>query len=61
MGFDYSCECFIKGEKRIVILNDIGGLNEIQGQPIDPEKDENFWLLMIFEMEAIKVELFDCD
>ena len=61
MGFDYSSECFIKGEHRIVILIDIGGLHEIQGQPIEPEKDENFWIVMIFEMDPIKVDMFDCD
>ena len=31
MGYDYSSECFIKGEKKIVILLDIGGYGEVNG------------------------------
>ena len=62
MGYDYSSECFIKGEKKIVILLDIGGYGEVNGQLIDPLKDENFKLFIFFEMaEALKVDLFDCD
>ena len=62
MGFDYSSECFIKGDKNIIILNDIGGFGEIQGQPENTKKpDDNFWLLTMFNMEPIKAELFDCD
>ena len=62
MGYDYSSECFIKGEKKIVILLDIGGYGEVNGQLIDPMKDENFKLFIFFEMaEALKVDLFDCD
>ena len=62
MGYDYSSECFIKGEKKIVILLDIGGYGEVNGQLIDPTKDENFKLFIFFEMaEALKVDLFDCD
>ena len=38
---------------------DIGGLRESADHPkID---DENFQLLLIFEMEPIKVEMFDCE
>ena len=40
LGFDYSSECFIKGEKRIVILVDIGGLRESADDP--KKEDENF-------------------
>ena len=61
LGFDYSAECFIKGDKHICILNDIGGLGEINGQQIEAEKDENFQLVTLLEMEPIKCELFDCD
>ena len=62
MGYDYSSECFIKGERKIIILIDIGGYGEINGQPVDPKKDENFKLFIFFEMsEALKVEMFDCD
>ena len=62
MGYDYSSECFIKGEKKIVILLDIGGYGEVNGQLIDPTKDENFKLFIFFEMsEALKVDFFDCD
>ena len=61
MGFDYSSESFIKGDQQICIINDIGGLGTINDQPVDPEKDHNFWLVMIMEMEPIKAELFDCD
>eukprot|EP00356_Strombidium_inclinatum_P012219 CAMPEP_0170503512 /NCGR_PEP_ID=MMETSP0208-20121228/45036_1 /TAXON_ID=197538 /ORGANISM="Strombidium inclinatum, Strain S3" /LENGTH=47 /DNA_ID= /DNA_START= /DNA_END= /DNA_ORIENTATION= len=32
MGFDYSSECFLKGDKHIVILMDIGGLGEVNGK-----------------------------
>ena len=62
LGYDYSAETFIKGDRNIVILNDIGGLGEVNGQLIEADKDENFWLCMIFgEIEPIKCELFDCD
>ena len=61
MGFDYSSEAFLKGDQQIVIINDIGGLGTVNDAPIEPEKDHNFWLVMIFEMEPIKAELFDCD
>ena len=40
MGFDYSSECFIKGESRIVIIFDIGGLRESAEDP--KMEDENF-------------------
>ena len=61
MGFQYSSECFIKGDKNIVILTDIGGLGEVNQEPIDTKKDENFKLVIFFTMEPIKAELFDCD
>ena len=62
LGFDYSAESFIKGDKRICILADIGGLGEINGTPIEKEKDENFQLCILLEMDdPIKCELFDCD
>ena len=38
---------------------DIGGLRESADHP--KIEDENFQLLMIFEMEPIKVEMFDCE
>mmetsp|Transcript_8932 Transcript_8932/g.15133 ORF Transcript_8932/g.15133 Transcript_8932/m.15133 type:complete len:106 (-) Transcript_8932:17-334(-) len=61
MGFDYSSECFIKGERTVIILMNIGGLNEVNNQPIEKSKDEDYWLLVYFEMEPLKAELFDCD
>ena len=61
MGFEISTECFVKGESNICILYDIGGLNEINGQQIEKDKDENFQMVFIFEMDPIKCELFDCD
>ena len=61
MNYDYSAETFIKGEKNIVILFDIGGFGEINGQKIDPSQDENFKICFIFEMDYLKTEMFDCD
>ena len=62
MGFEYSSESFIKGDRNIVLLLDIGGLGEVNGEPVDPKHDENFKLFILFEMEQpIKCELFDCD
>ena len=40
---------------------DIGGFGEINGEAIEASQDENFKLVLILEMEPIKVELFDCD
>ena len=51
----------MKGEKHVIILMDIGGLGEVNGKPIEKDKDENFWLLLFFEMEPMKVDVFDCD
>ena len=42
MGFELSSECFIKGDKNIIILYDMGGLGIVNGQPVDKDKDENF-------------------
>ena len=42
MGDELSSECFIKGDKNIIILYDIGGLGIVNGQPVDKDKDENF-------------------
>ena len=62
MGFEYSSECYIKGDTNIVLLVDIGGLGEVNGMLIEPQNDENFKLIILFEMEQpIKCELFDCD
>ena len=61
MGFDYSSEVFIKGETSIVIIFDLGGLEKIKNKRIDPKDDEDFKLVLYFEMDPIKVDLFDCD
>ena len=42
MGFEHSSETYIKGDKNIVILYDIGGLGIVNGQPVEKDKDENF-------------------
>ena len=58
MGFEYSSETFIKGDSNIVILYEIGGLADA-GRAND--RNDNFHLVVILEMEPIKTDLFDCD
>ena len=46
LGFDYSRETFIRGENSIVIMVEI-----------IPE----FLMVVLFEMNSLKVDFFDCD
>ena len=61
LGFDHSAESFIKGERNIVILYDIGSLGELQLLDKTKQQPDLFQLCMMFEMEPIKTEMFDCD
>ena len=46
IGFDLSRETFIKGETSIVMLLEV---------------TQEFVLVILFEMNALKVEFFDCE
>ena len=46
LGFDTSKEIYIKGETSVVMIHEI---------------DIDHSLIMLFEMNALKVEFFDCE
>ena len=61
MGFEYSSECFVKGDKMIAILSEIAISQDKQDEKKEQKVKDNFQLVTIFEMEPIKTELFDCE